>query len=177
LLQLHCIPKQYLQEGDIFDWLRELKQEGLIKHFGASVETVEEGLICMEQDELLSLQVIFNMFKQTTFQEDDHRNYNKNGEAFNVGETFAGLPFEKGIDIVKTIKDDILPDNLTMVQLALRWILDYKAVSTIIPGASSPNQVTGNAHASVIESLSKETNQALTQLYKTEIHNQIRGAY
>ena len=212
LLQLHCIPKQYLQEGDIFDWLRELKQEGLIKHFGASVETVEEGLICMEQDELLSLQVIFNMFrqklvtqllpqaeakgvgiivrlplasglltgkftKQTTFQEDDHRNYNKNGEAFNVGETFAGLPFEKGIDIVKTIKDDILPDNLTMVQLALRWILDYKAVSTIIPGASSPNQVTGNAHASVIESLTKETNQALTQLYKTEIHNQIRGAY
>jgi len=212
LLQLHCIPKQYLQDGDIFDWLRELKQEGLIKHFGASVETVEEGLICMEQDELLSLQVIFNMFrqklvtqllpqaeakgvgiivrlplasglltgkfnKQTTFQEDDHRNYNKNGEAFNVGETFAGLPFEKGIDIVKTIKDDILPDNLTMVQLALRWILDHKAVSTIIPGASSPNQVTGNAHASVIESLTKETNQALTQLYKTEIHNQIRGAY
>jgi len=115
--------------------------------------------------------------KQTTFNDDDHRNYNKNGDAFNVGETFAGVPFEKGIDIVKTIENDILPDNLIMVELALRWILDHKAVSTIIPGASSPNQVVGNAHASALEPLTQETNKALTQLYKTQIHEQIRGAY
>ncbi|MFL1013545.1 aldo/keto reductase [Flavisericum labens] len=212
LLQLHCIPTQYLKDGEIFDWLRELQQEGLIKHFGSSVETVEEGLICMEQEGLLSLQVIFNIFRQklvtelfpkaeekgvgiivrlplasglltgkfdaqTTFPEDDHRNYNKDGEAFNVGETFAGLPFEKGLQFVDTIKSDILPNNLSMVQLALRWILDHKAVSTIIPGASSPNQVIGNALVSDIEELSLNVHDRLKGLYASEIHKHIRGGY
>ncbi len=212
LLQLHCIPAHYLKDGDIFNWLRELKQEGLIKHFGASVETVDEGLICMEQEELLSLQVIFNVFRQklvnqllpqaedkgvgiivrlplasglltgkftkkTTFPEDDHRNYNKNGEAFNVGETFAGVPFEKGIDIVNNIKKEILPDNLTMVQLALHWILDHQAVSCIIPGASSAKQVGANAEVSDLDALSPETHKALKELYQTQIHHAIRGGY
>jgi len=212
LLQLHCIPTAYLKDGAIFDWLRELKAEGLIKHFGASVETVEEGLICLEQPGLLSVQVIFNIFRQklvtdllpqaqakgvgiivrlplasgllsgkftanTTFPENDHRNYNKNGEAFNVGETFAGLPFQTGIDIVETIKSDILPSALTMVQLALRWLLDHPAVSSIIPGASTPKQVISNAEVAHLEALSPETHQALTQLYKTQIHDQIRGGY
>ncbi|MFI1773529.1 aldo/keto reductase [Thalassobellus citreus] len=212
LLQLHCIPTQYLRDGDIFDWLRELQQEGLIKHFGASVETVEEGLICMEQEGLLSLQVIFNVFRQklvnelfpkaeekgvgiivrlplasglltgkfnaeTIFPETDHRNFNRNGECFNVGETFAGLPFEKGLDIVENIKKDILPSDLSMVQLALRWILDHDAVSTIIPGASSTNQVISNAEVSNLDVLSSETHEALIHLYKTTIHSEIRGGY
>lgn len=212
LLQLHCIPTPYLKDGAIFDWLRELKQVGLIKHFGASVETVEEGLICIEQEGILSLQVIFNVFrqklvtellpqaeakgvgiivrlplasgllsgkfnKQTKFTENDHRNYNKNGDAFNVGETFAGLPFEKGVDFVDRIKKDILPDHLTMVQLALRWILDHKAVSCVIPGASSPKQVISNAEVSNLKSLSPETHKALTQFYKTHVHQAIRGGY
>ncbi|GAL77196.1 putative oxidoreductase protein [Algibacter lectus] len=51
-----------------------------------------------------------------------------------MGETFAGLPFQKGIEFVETIKKDILPSHLSMVQLALRWLLDHEAVSTIIPG-------------------------------------------
>lgn len=212
LLQLHCIPIPYLKKGDIFDWLRELQQEGLIKHFGASVETVEEGLICLEQDGLLSLQVIFNVFRQklvtelfpqaqakgvgiivrlplasgllsgkfnsrTTFAENDHRNYNRNGEAFNVGETFAGLPFEKGLEFVQTIKTSILPDNLTMVQLALRWILDHEAVSCIIPGASSTSQVISNAEVSNIKELSLDTHAALFNLYNGHIHKHIRGRY
>jgi len=180
LLQLHCIPTQYLKDGEVFDWLRDLQMEGLIKHFGASIETVEEGLICLEQEGLLSLQVIFNIFRQklvnellpqaqekgvgiivrlplasglltgkfdanSTFAEDDHRNYTRDGQAFNVGETFAGLPFDKGLALVDEIKNNILPDDLTMVQLALRWILDHDAVSSIIPGASSKQQVIGNA--------------------------------
>jgi aryl-alcohol dehydrogenase-like predicted oxidoreductase len=212
LIQLHCIPIQYLRDGKIFDWLRELQKEGLIRHFGASVETVEEGLICLQQEGLLSLQVIFNIFRQklvsellpqaqekgvgiivrlplasglltgkfnknSTFAKDDHRNFNKDGDAFNIGETFAGLPFETGIDLVETIKKDILPQNLTMVQLALRWILDHQAVSTIIPGASSTAQVIGNAEASDISGLSVETHQALTKLYKEKVHDSIRGGY
>lgn len=212
LLQLHCIPTPYLKDGEVFNWLRDLKSEGLIKHFGASVETVEEGLICLQQDGLLSLQVIFNIFRQklvnellpqaedkgvgiivrlplasglltgkfnktTAFSEDDHRNFNRDGQVFNVGETFAGLPFEKGLELVETIKNNILPDELTMVQLALRWILDHDAVSTIIPGASSKQQVVGNAQASALNTLSPEVQQALTQLYKEKVHDHIRGGY
>ncbi|MBD0831803.1 aldo/keto reductase [Aestuariibaculum sediminum] len=212
LLQLHCIPTNYLEQGDIFNWLRELQQEGLIKHFGASVETVEEGLICLEQDQLLSLQVIFNVFRQklvdtllpkahekgvgvivrlplasgllagkfdinTKFAESDHRNFNRDGQAFNVGETFAGLPFEKGIEVVDKIKSNILPDDWTMVQLALRWILDHEAVSTIIPGASSVKQVIGNSAVSELSSLPNEIHNNIKQLYKEKVHKYIRGGY
>ncbi|NJX16706.1 aldo/keto reductase [Tamlana crocina] len=212
LLQLHCIPTHYLMKGDVFDWLRELQSDGLIKHFGASVESVEEGLICLKQEGLLSLQVIFNVFRQklvtelfpkaqekgvgiivrlplasglltgkfdqnTTFAADDHRNYNKNGEAFNVGETFAGLPFEKGVQLVDTIKKDLLPEDLNMVQLALRYILDHDAVSTIIPGASRPEQVLGNASVSSLAPLEPQLHEKLKQLYQNEVHDAIRGVY
>ncbi|SEQ94718.1 Predicted oxidoreductase [Hyunsoonleella jejuensis] len=212
LLQLHCVPFDVLKQGDIFDWLRDLKNEGLIHHFGASVETIEEGFFCMQQEGLVSLQVIFNVFRQklvtdllpqaeangigiivrlplasglltgkytknTTFAEEDHRNYNRNGDAFNVGETFAGVPFEKGIDIVNSIEKNILPSDLSMVQLALRWILDHNAVSTIIPGASSPKQVVSNVEAAKLSRLSAQTHKALSALYENEIHKHVRGAY
>ncbi|NMH85905.1 aldo/keto reductase [Flavivirga algicola] len=212
LLQLHCVPESLLLEGDIFHWLRDLKNEGLIKNFGASVETVEQGLMCLKHDDILSLQVIFNVFRQklvkellpqaqekgvgiivrlplasglltgkfnkdTTFPEDDHRNYNRNGDMFNVGETFAGLPFEKGLEFVDTISNTILPEGLSMVELALRWILDHEAVSCVIPGASSVKQVLSNVEASSLEPLSAEIHQALSKLYTEDVHQYIRGVY
>jgi aryl-alcohol dehydrogenase-like predicted oxidoreductase len=69
LTQLHCVPTSVLRQGHVFDWLRELQQEGLIKRWGASVESVEEGLICLQQDGLASLQVIFNIFRQKPAEE------------------------------------------------------------------------------------------------------------
>ena len=69
LIQLHCVPHPVLQDGAIFDWLRALKSEGLIKEFGASVESVEEGLTCLQHRDLLSLQVIFNPFRQKLIDE------------------------------------------------------------------------------------------------------------
>jgi len=211
LLQLHCVPAEVLRKGEIFDWLRQLKQEGLIKEFGASVETVEEGQLCMEQDGLLSLQVIFNIFRQklvsellpqansrgvgiivrlplasgllsgkftknTTFAKTDHRNYNRDGQFFNVGETFAGLPFETGVELAEMIKE-VLPDGMSMVQLALRWILDHDAVSVMIPGASSPEQAAENAAISEIPPLSADLHQVLSNMYRNSIHDQIRGPY
>lgn len=211
LLQLHCIPTEVLQKGDVFDWLRRIKQEGLIKHFGASVETVEEGRICLEQDEILSLQVIFNIFrqklvsellpqaeargvgiivrlplasgllsgkfaKQTTFPETDHRHYNRDGQQFNVGETFAGLVFEKGVELTDGLKE-LLPGNLSMVQMALRWVLDHEAVSVIIPGASSPDQAKSNTTVSDLEPLPDEIHQTLSAFYNERVHSHIRGAY
>lgn len=211
LLQLHCIPTIELQKGNIFDWLRELKQEGLIKNFGASVETIEQGLICLEQENLLSLQVIFNIFRQklitellpqakakgvgliirlplasglltgkfekeTIFDEQDHRNFNKDGEAFSVGETFAGLPFEKGVELSDILKT-YLPEKMTMAQMSLRWILDHEAVSTIIPGASSPKQVIANAAVTNLAPLSKELHDKLSIFYAENVQQFIRGVY
>ncbi|WP_053977257.1 aldo/keto reductase [Mangrovimonas xylaniphaga] len=211
LLQLHCIPTIEMQKGDVFDWLRDFKSEGLIKTFGASVESVEEGLLCLEQEGLQSLQVIFNIFRQklvnellpqaeakevgiivrlplasgllagkftktTTFNKEDHRNYNKDGNAFNVGETFAGIPFEKGVELADALKPSV-PEGMTMAQLALRWILDHKAVSTIIPGASSPNQAQANALVSELPPLSKELHATLAEFYKANVHEFIRGVY
>nr|WP_320022877.1 aldo/keto reductase [uncultured Draconibacterium sp.] len=211
LLQLHCIPTTELQKGDVFDWLRDFKSEGLIKTFGASVESVDEGLLCLEQEGIQSLQVIFNIFRQklvtgllpqaeakgvgiivrlplasglltgkfsknTTFEKNDHRNFNKDGEAFNVGETFAGLPFEKGVELADALRS-FVPDGMNMVQLALRWILDHKAVSTIIPGASSPAQVTGNSAASDLAPLTGELHANLSEFYLSRVHDSIRGVY
>ena len=211
LLQLHCVPIDVLRKGEIFDWLRQCKQEGLIRHFGASVETIEEGLLCLEQDDLLALQVIFNIFRQkiaselfseakargvgiivrlplasgllsgkfskdTTFAKTDHRNYNRDGQHFNVGETFAGLPFVKGVELTEMVKH-LLPGDMSMAQVALRWILDHEAVSVIIPGASSPEQVKGNAAISDVAPLSEQLHQALSDFYTNSVHDQIRGPY
>lgn len=211
LMQLHCIPPAVLEEGAIFDWLREAQSDGLIKKFGASVESVEEGLTCLQHDDLLSLQVIFNPFRQkliselfpqarekgvgiivrlplasgllsgkftteTTFVESDHRNYNRDGAAFNVGETFAGLPFETGVQLSNELRE-LVPDGLSMAQMTLRWILDFEAVSVIIPGASSPEQARENATASNLSPLSSELHEALTSFYQNKVAQHIRGPY
>src|SRR5690606_36852255 len=134
LTQLHCVPGAVLRDGSVFDWLRRQRDEGLISAFGASVESVEEGLICLEQEGLTSLQVVFNIFrrkpaqellpaasvkglgiivrlplargrltgkldKTSVFSEGVHRNFNREGQSFTVGVTFAGIPFEKGVEL------------------------------------------------------------------------------
>jgi aryl-alcohol dehydrogenase-like predicted oxidoreductase len=211
LVQLHCVPHRVLRESAIFDWLRELQHEGLIRHFGASVETVEEGLTCLAEEGLLSLQVIFNPFRQkpvaellpqaaaagvgiivrlplasgllcgkfsaeTTFGETDHRHYNRDGDAFNVGETFAGLPFAKGVLLADELKTH-LPDGMTMAQMTLRWILDHDAVSVIIPGATTPAQARENAAVSALPPLSADLHATLSTFYREKVHDHIRGAY
>jgi len=203
---------EVMRQGDVFDWMRRLKKEGLIRAFGASVQTIEEGLLCLQQEGVSSLQVIFNIFRQkladellpqaqqkgvgivvrlplasglltgkftrdTRFGENDHRNFNRDGARFNVCETFAGLPFEKGVELADAIRNRFLPNSMTMVQLALRWILDHKAVSAIIPGASSPEQARSNAEVSSLPPLSEELHRALAEFYRTEVHDHIRGAY
>ena len=131
LTQLHCVPPDILKRGELFGWLEELKTEGKVRAYGASVESMDEALWCVGHGGCASLQIIFNIFRQkpigalfdaarargvalivrlplasgllagkftksTKFAPGDHRTYNRDGQAFNVGETFAGLPFEKG---------------------------------------------------------------------------------
>jgi aryl-alcohol dehydrogenase-like predicted oxidoreductase len=114
--------------------------------------------------------------KDTKFAETDHRNYNRDGQFFNVGETFAGLSFETGVELADMVKE-FLPENMSMSQLALRWILDHEAVSVIIPGASSPEQARGNAAISELTPLPKGLHQSLSDLYTTSVYKQIRGPY
>lgn len=211
LTQLHCVPTEVMLRGEVFEWLRRLRGEGKIKQFGASVETIQEAHICLQQEGLASLQIIFNIFRQkpistlfaqakekgvaiiarlplasglltgkftreSKFADNDHRTFNRDGQFFNVGETFAGLPFEKGTELANALKQWV-PEGMTMSQMAQRWILDYDAVSVVIPGASRPEQARANSAVSGIAPLGKHLHEQLRGFYQTEIAPHIRGAY
>lgn len=113
--------------------------------------------------------------KDSQFLPTDHRSYNANGEAFNAGETFSGIEFQKGVDLAAQIAA-IFPDERTP-QWAIRWILDHPEVTTVIPGASSPEQVRSNASASSMDSLPSSVHQQLKALYQSEIRPGIRGHF
>jgi aryl-alcohol dehydrogenase-like predicted oxidoreductase len=211
LTQLHCVPAEILRRGEIFEWLRKLRSEGKIRRFGASVESDEEGLLCLQQEGLASLQVIFNIFRQkpavelfqealkkqvgiivrlplasgvlsgkftqeTRFDEKDHRNYNRDGAAFNVGETFAGIPYAKAVSLADELKS-LVPERLSMAAMAQRWILDHEAVTTVITGASRREQVIQNALASDLSSLTPDLTTRIREFYERSVADQIRGPY
>ncbi|WP_221031198.1 aldo/keto reductase [Actomonas aquatica] len=211
LTQLHCVPTEELKKGELFGWLDELKDEGKIKAYGASVESMEEALFCLEDGRVNSLQIIFNVLRQkpatvlfekakaanvglivrlplnsgllggkmskyTTFAADDHRNFNRDGQAFNVGETFGGLPFETGLEIIEELRP-LVPEGYTMAEFALRWILDHDAVSVVIPGARNPAQVKSNLAAAALDPLSPELHEKLAEFYRAQVAEHIRGPY
>ena len=211
LAQLHCIPTQVLRDGEIFSIMDEMQTAGLVRHWGTSVENVEEALLCLKAPGLSTIQIIFNLLRQdcawevlpkakaanvgvivrlplasgllsgkwtkdTTFPAQDHRNYNRDGKAFNVGETFAGLPFEKGVALVDSGLKPRLPEGMTLSNFALRWILDHDAVSTVIAGVTKPAQLRGNVEASGLAPLSPALHTELRSWYQQEVRANIRGA-
>jgi aryl-alcohol dehydrogenase-like predicted oxidoreductase len=211
LTQFHCIPLEVLKRGEVLDAVRELKQDGKIRDFGVSVESMEEADFCVRQPGVASLQIIFNIFRQkpihtlfaeakkrkvallirlplasgllagkftkeTKFPAEDHRNFNRDGQQFNVGETFAGLPFEKGVELADALKP-LVPAGMSLSDLALRWCLDFDAVTAIIPGAKNPEQARSNARASSLPPLSRELHAKLGGFYKREVEANIRGVY
>ena len=210
LTQTHCIPPKVAAEGGVFDALRKLQEEGLIRHFGASVESVDEAMMCIDRG-VESLQIIFNIFrrkpvealfdrardqgvaiivrlpvasgllagrfhKDSTFAPTDHRSFNCDGQCFNVGETFAGLPFHKGVELADALKP-LVPSGWTMAQWAMRWCLDFDAVTTVIPGATRPQQARENAAASDLPPLSPQTHEQLERFYRERVAAHIRGPY
>ncbi|MGB3774843.1 MAG: aldo/keto reductase, partial [Leeuwenhoekiella sp.] len=114
--------------------------------------------------------------KETTFDENDHRNFNQDGEVFNVGETFAGLPFKKGVELTNELKK-MCPENMSLAEMSLRWILDHDEVTTIIPGASSAKHIEQNAKVSEMSALPEELHKKLTVFYKEHVKEHIRGKY
>lgn len=211
LTQLHCVPSDVLMRGELFGWLEELKREGKVRAYGASVESMDEALWCCAQPGCASLQIIFNLFRQkpvhvlfdraraagvalivrlplasgllggkmtktTAFAADDHRNFNRDGAAFNVGETFAGLPFAKGVELADMLKAHV-PPGLTMAEMALRWCLDFEAVSVVIPGAKSPEQAHANIRAASLAPLGSTRHVQLASFYERHVAAHIRGPY
>ncbi|OXS74744.1 aldo/keto reductase [Domibacillus enclensis] len=211
LYQIHCPATQILEDGNVFHVLDRLQEEGKIRHYGVSVESVEEGLMCLKHSNVKSLQVIFNLFRQKpseelfeqakaqgvgiivrlplasglltgkfkqsdTFEEDDHRNFNNDGKAFNVGETFAGLGFQKGVELADQLKW-IADGRGSMAEASLRWILDHPEVTTIIPGFKNTKQVRQNLQALQTPSFSKEEQERINDFYHNEVKQHIRGIY
>jgi len=102
--------------------------------------------------------------ERTEFPASDHRNFNRRGDAFDVGETFAGVPFDVGLAAVKELKS-LVDSEVPLAQFALRWVIDQPGVSTVIPGARNPDQVAGNVAAAALEPLSEEQLAGVRDVY------------
>ncbi|AIC26786.1 aldo/keto reductase protein [Rhizobium etli bv. mimosae str. IE4771] len=199
LVQLHCPPREVFYQPEVFEGLDALQTAGKIKGYGVSVEKVEDGLKAIEYPGVVSIQIIYNIFRQrpdhlffaearrrnvaiiarvplasgllsgkitreTHFASDDHRNFNRHGEAFDVGETFAGVPFEVGLQAVEEVRK-LVPAGATMAAFALRWILMSDAVTVVIPGARNGEQARANAAAADLAPLSADVMAATREIY------------
>jgi aryl-alcohol dehydrogenase-like predicted oxidoreductase len=197
LLQLHCPPTPVYSDPGIYAALDAIKAKGKIADYGVSVETVEEAREAIRHPGVVSVQIIYNLFRQkpievffaeakarnvaviarvplasglltgkmsaaSIFAADDHRSFNRNGEAFDKGETFSGVPYAVALEAVEELRP-LVPEGATMAAFALRWILMEDAVTVVIPGAKTPGQA--RANASELAPLSPETMAAAREIY------------
>jgi aryl-alcohol dehydrogenase-like predicted oxidoreductase len=210
LIQLHCPPTEVLKNPDTFDALRALQDEGVVREWGVSVETVDEALHVLGEEGLASIQIIVNVFRRkplevvvgraadagvailarvplasgllsgkydesTTFAANDHRTYNRAGEAFDVGETFSGVPFELGVRAAREVAA-IAPDGWTTSQLALRW-LTQSGVTAAIPGARTVEQALTNAAVGELPSLPDDVMAELARIYHDSIREHVHARW
>jgi aryl-alcohol dehydrogenase-like predicted oxidoreductase len=114
--------------------------------------------------------------ESTRFAADDHRTYNRSGEAFDVGETFSGVPFEVGVRAARQVAG-VTPEGATTAQLALRWVVDQPGVTTVIPGARNADQAQGNAAAAELAPLDATTLGRLQEIYDTDIRRHVHSRW
>ena len=200
LLQLHCPPTPVYYMPEVFGVLDELQTEGKLRHYGVSVEKVEEALKAIEFPGVQSVQIIYNILRQrpadllfqetqrkgvgilarlplssgllsgkmtaqTSFAADDHRLFNRNGEAFDKGETFSGLDFAKGLEAVEALRP-VVPAGMSMAQFALRWITMHPGVTCAIPGGKRAAQVADNVSAADLPALTDAQMAAVQTVYE-----------
>lgn len=203
LVQLHCPPTEVYSRPEVFAALDTLVAKGKLQAYGVSVEKISEALEAIRQPGVVSVQIIYNIFRQrpaelffaearardvaviarvplasglltgkmhanSSFAADDHRSFNRHGEAFDMGETFSGVPYDVALAAVDRIRP-LVPQGASMAQFALRWILMEEAVSVVIPGARHPDQARGNAGADALAPLPAHTMRALRDIYTTDI--------
>jgi len=211
LLQLHCPPTPVFSDPGVYGVLDDLVAAGKLRHYGVSVERVDEALAAVRWSGVKSVQMIFNMFRlkpadeffpeakardvgilarvplasglltgklspSSAFAEDDHRRFNREGEAFDKGETFSGVPYDVGLEAVEELRA-FVPSGSTLAQLALRWILMFDAVTCAIPGARTPEQARANAAASDLPPLNQSTMDAVRAIYDTRIRAHVHGLW
>jgi aryl-alcohol dehydrogenase-like predicted oxidoreductase len=111
----------------------------------------------------------------TAFPADDHRAYNRHGEAFDVGETFAGVPFEVGLEAVERLRP-LVPEGVPMARWALRWVLDQQ-VTVVIPGARNAEQARGNAEADALDPLTPQVHEAVREVYDELVAPHVHGRW
>ena len=203
LLQLHCPHPDVYDRPEVFGILDDMVGAGKMRHYGVSVETVDEAHRALRHPRVETVQIIFNMLrlkpaeelfaqawnrhvgilarvplasglltgkltKASTFASDDHRSFNRNGEAFDKGETFSGVPYEVGLEAVERLRP-LVPAGSTMSQLALKWTLMFEAVSCAIPGAKTPQQARDNAAAADLPPLAPATMAAVRAVYDEKV--------
>jgi len=211
LLQLHCPPTPVFKDPSVYGVLDDLVAAGKLRHYGVSVERVDEALAAIRWPGVKSVQIIFNMFRlkpadeffpeakarnvgilarvplasglltgklspSSEFAEDDHRRFNREGEAFDKGETFSGVPFDLGLEAVEELRA-FVPPGSSLAQLALRWTLMFDAVTCAIPGARTPEQARANAAAADLPPLDRRTMDAVRAIYDTRIRQQVHGLW
>ncbi|HOU13953.1 MAG TPA: aldo/keto reductase [Anaerolineae bacterium] len=199
LLQLHCPPTPVYYMPEVFGVLDDLVAAGKLRHYGVSVEKVEEALKAIEYPNVKTVQIIFNMFRlrpselffeqaqkrnigilarvplasgmltgklkpESQFAPDDHRAFNRDGAAFDRGETFSGVDYAVALQAVDELKA-ICPPGMSLVQFALRWILMFDAVTCAIPGAKRPAQAEENIAAADLPPLSDEIMAQVRRIY------------
>jgi len=200
--QLHCPPTDLYYHPEVFGALDRLVDKGKIRWYGVSVERVEEALKAIEYPGVVSVQIIFNVFRHrpaalfldvarklrvaviarvplasglltgklrpdSKFEETDHRQFNRHGEFFDVGETFSGVLYDVGLKAVERIRK-IVGDR-PMAQVALRWILMFDGVTVVIPGAKSAAQGRANAAAADLPPLTPTEMTELSAIYDEDI--------
>jgi aryl-alcohol dehydrogenase-like predicted oxidoreductase len=116
------------------------------------------------------------MTRTTSFARDDHRNFNRQGQAFDKGETFSGVDFETGLKAVEELRP-LVPQNASMAQMALRWILMFDAVTCTVPGAKRPSQAEDNIRAADLPALSDETMGKIREVYGRNIRAQVHAQW
>jgi aryl-alcohol dehydrogenase-like predicted oxidoreductase len=200
LVQLHCPPTPVYSIDRVFDDLDQLVEEGVMRHYGVSVERADEALTAIARPNVASVQLVFNAFRlkpleavvpaaieagvgiiarvplasgllsgtytrETVFAENDHRNYNRDGAAFDVGETFAGVDFETGVTAALEFSALAAEHGLAPATAALAWLAQLPGVSTVIPGARSPEQARANAAAGEVDDLPPAFHERVVELY------------
>jgi aryl-alcohol dehydrogenase-like predicted oxidoreductase len=211
LLQLHCPPSPVFSDPGVYGILDDLVKAGKVRHYGVSVERVDEALVAIEHPGVKTVQIIFNMFRQkpaerffpeavarhvgvlarvplasgllagrlsaaSRFADDDHRTFNREGEAFDKGETFSGVPYDVGLAAVEELRP-LVPPGGALAQLALRWILMFDAVTCAIPGARTPDQARSNAAAADLPPLDQKTMEAVRDVYDRHIREHVHASW
>ena len=211
LVQLHCPPTEVYSNPAMFEALEAIKAKGKVAAYGVSVETIAEAMTAIQNPGVVSVQIIYNLFRQrpaevfftaakaknvavivrvplasglltgkmtaqSQFAADDHRSFNRNGEAFDKGETFSGVPYDIALQAVEELRP-LVPQGVTMAEFALRWILMEDAVTVVIPGAKSPVQAQANAKADALAALPPATMEKAREIYTRLIAPEVHGSW